>query len=164
MIELVLSGTDASILSLISIVFTILSLILLFIFGLRLRKWKKTYIRMMKGKESRNLEELILEVREKIAEQDDRLASNQEQMSKLLQAIRTMKNKMGIIRYPAFSGEGSDLSFSVALIDEEKNGVVITALHTRNESYVYAKPIKEGTSDYPLTPEEKEAINRASAF
>ena len=69
--------------------------------------------------------------------------------------------KIGLIRYNPFSGVGSNQSFSVAILDQKDNGIVITSLYTREGNRVYAKPVVRGNSEYPLSKEEKEAINRA---
>lgn len=69
--------------------------------------------------------------------------------------------QVGLIRYNAFARTGGDLSFSLALLDAKGNGVVLTSLCGRNETRVFAKPLKEGQSPYPLTEEEKEAISQA---
>lgn len=69
--------------------------------------------------------------------------------------------KMGIVRYNAFSNTGSDLSFSLALLDKNNNGVVLNGVYGRDNSNIYAKPVKEGISTYILSEEEKEAIRRA---
>ena len=69
--------------------------------------------------------------------------------------------KLGVVRFNPFSDVGSDLSFSVALLDGGNNGVVITSLYNRNENRVYAKPIKSGQSNYTLSEEEKQALEKA---
>jgi hypothetical protein len=53
---------------------------------------------------------------------------------------------------------GSSQSFSLALLDENGSGAVISAIYSREGIRVYAKPIKEGKSEQALTPEEEEAI------
>ena len=68
---------------------------------------------------------------------------------------------MGIVRFNPFSGVGSDQSFSVALLDKNDNGIVITSLYNREGNRVYAKPIKTGVSEYLLSTEEKSAIEKA---
>jgi hypothetical protein len=68
---------------------------------------------------------------------------------------------VAIIRYNAFGETGSDLSFSVAIVDDAQNGVVITSIFGREESRVYAKPLTAGTSTYPLSDEEQAAIRKA---
>ena len=69
--------------------------------------------------------------------------------------------KIGIVRYNPFSEIGGDQSFSVALLDDNDNGVVITSLYTREGNRVYGKPVVKGKSEYLLTEEEKKAILKA---
>jgi hypothetical protein len=58
---------------------------------------------------------------------------------------------------------GGDLSFSLALLDKNGDGIVLTGLFSRNSSSVYAKPITDGSSTYPLSQEEIQAIQKAMA-
>lgn len=69
--------------------------------------------------------------------------------------------QVGFMRYNAFDDIGSDLSFSLALLDDNSNGVVISNIYGRDESNVYAKPISRGSSNYPLSVEEKEVVEMA---
>lgn len=78
---------------------------------------------------------------------------------------RVLRSKVGtpqVFRYNAFSDQGSDLSFSVALVDEDQNGVVFSSIYGREESRTYAKPVMQGTSRYPLTEEETSVISQAA--
>jgi hypothetical protein len=68
---------------------------------------------------------------------------------------------VGVVRFNPFADKGGDQSFAVAFLDDHSDGVVFTGLHSRSEVRVYAKPIVGGTSTYPLTDEESEAISRA---
>lgn len=69
--------------------------------------------------------------------------------------------KVGIVRYSAFKDTGSDLSFAVAMLDENNDGVVFNGIYSREMSNIYAKPVKNGVSEYTLSEEEKDAIRRA---
>ena len=69
--------------------------------------------------------------------------------------------KVGIYRYSAFQDTGSDLSFTLALLDEHNNGVIFNGIYSREMSNIYAKPIENGNSKYTLSDEEKIAIDRA---
>ena len=69
--------------------------------------------------------------------------------------------KVGIVRFNPFSEIGGNQSFSLALLDGNNDGVVITSLYTREGNRVYSKPIKQGKSKYLLSTEEKEAIEKA---
>ena len=68
---------------------------------------------------------------------------------------------MGIVRYSAFRDTGSDLSFAVALLDENNSGVVFNGIYSREMSNIYAKPVEKGNSKYTLSNEELQAIDRA---
>ena len=69
--------------------------------------------------------------------------------------------KVGIVRYNAFKDVGSDLSFTLALLDEKNDGVVLNGIYSREISNIYAKPIQNGTSKYTISAEENEAIQKA---
>lgn len=69
--------------------------------------------------------------------------------------------KTAIIRYNPFSNVGSDQSFSIALLDADNNGIVITSLYSREGNRVYSKPVKNGKSEYSLSKEEEKVIEQA---
>lgn len=69
--------------------------------------------------------------------------------------------KIGIVRYNAYKDTGSDLSFTLAMLDENNNGVVLNGIYSRETSNIYAKPVENGKSSYILSEEEQEAIRRA---
>ena len=69
--------------------------------------------------------------------------------------------KIGIVRYNAFKDTGSDLSFALAMLDENNNGVVLNGIYSREMSNIYAKPVQNGKSNHTISEEEKEAIQKA---
>ena len=69
--------------------------------------------------------------------------------------------KVGIVRYSAFKDTGSDLSFALALLDENDNGVVLNGIYSREMSNIYAKPVEKGQSTYMVSEEEAQAIEKA---
>ena len=69
--------------------------------------------------------------------------------------------KIGIVRYNAFKDTGSDLSFALALLDEDNTGVVMNGIYSREMSNIYAKPVEKGKSPYTISEEEKLAIDKA---
>ena len=69
--------------------------------------------------------------------------------------------KVGMIRFNPFPEVGGDQSFSIAVLDADNNGFVITSHYLRELNRVYAKPIEKGISKYQLSKEEIEAINKA---
>jgi hypothetical protein len=93
------------------------------------------------------------------------LEKNFEKLSQEMESLKKEQKfsiqKIGIVRYNPFSEVGGDQSFSIALLDGNNNGSVITSLYTREGNRVYGKPIKNSSSVYPLSEEEKKAIEKA---
>jgi hypothetical protein len=69
--------------------------------------------------------------------------------------------RTGLVRYNPFDDTGADLSFSLAVLSEDQDGIVLTSLWGRDEVRVYAKPVQKGTSRYALSNEEKQALAMA---
>ncbi|MDQ6421892.1 DUF4446 family protein [Paenibacillus sp. LHD-117] len=126
--------------------------------GARLKKLRKQYVAVMGNTGITNIEDVVMEVKNRLEEQ----RQHSEKLTKRVETIESelpqVKGKVGIVRFNPFSDGGSDLSFSLAIVNEEKDGAVFSSLHSRENSYVYAKPVVKGESNYPLTPEEKQAI------
>ncbi|NLM07103.1 MAG: DUF4446 family protein [Tissierellia bacterium] len=90
------------------------------------------------------------------------------EMNLIKQEIKKLEGKLafaiqyvGIVKYNAFDNVGNNLSFSLALLDQFKNGVIITSIYGRDFTTIYGKPIQYGKSDYQLSDEEIEAVDRA---
>ena len=75
---------------------------------------------------------------------------------------RASLQKVGIKRFNPFKEVGGDQSFSIALLDADNNGLVLTGYYSREMNRVYTKPIENGQSKYPLSDEEIEAIKKAN--
>lgn len=74
---------------------------------------------------------------------------------------RSFVQKIGIVRFNPFKELGGDHSFSLAILNGEDSGVIITSLHTRDRTRVYMKDIKKGKSTFELSSEEKKALHSA---
>lgn len=68
---------------------------------------------------------------------------------------------IAVVRYDAFNDMGGRLSFSAALLDDAGDGLVLTSINGRTETRTYAKGVKAGGSDHPLSPEETQVIEHA---
>ena len=140
----------------------VLLLVLYIISVANLSKLRKSYSKFMsKLGNGNNIEEIMKEYIKKV---DTVQAKNEEIISfcKVLdENLKKCTQKIGIVRYNAFKDTGSDLSFSLAILDDYNNGVVLNGIYDRDSSNIYAKPVENGASKYVLSNEEKEAINRA---
>jgi hypothetical protein len=68
---------------------------------------------------------------------------------------------VAVVRYDAFGDQSGNTSWSMALLDDAGDGVVVTTINGRDSGRAYAKNVRGGASDVPLSPEEKEAVNYA---
>ena len=68
---------------------------------------------------------------------------------------------IGLVRFNPFEDTGSNQSFALALLDADANGVILSSLHSRQQTRVYLKAINGGRCDAPLSAEETEALNQA---
>ncbi len=84
-----------------------------------------------------------------------------------VQALRSESNDalrhLEVVRYDAFGDMGGRLSWSLALLDDGGNGVVLTSIHGRSEARTYAKNLTAWACDQAMSPEEEEVVGRAKA-
>jgi hypothetical protein len=77
--------------------------------------------------------------------------------------VRTALGRVGFVRYNPFEDTGGALSFALAILDSTGAGFVVSSLHARTGTRIYAKPIEGGKSEATLSAEEIEAVSRAMA-
>lgn len=128
----------------------------------QVRKWRKVF---SGGNEGENLPENLEDIIEKIAQRLKLHDEFSEQTSSTLEAINNQLNTatqhVGIIRYNGNGDDGGNLSFSAALLDAHQSGIIITSLHGRQNSRIYAKIVVAGTSEQTLSEEERDALIQA---
>jgi hypothetical protein len=90
----------------------------------------------------------------------DVLALRQEVAALRLDSADALRH-LSVVRYDAFTDMGGKLSWSVALLDDHGNGVVLTSIHGRSDSRTYAKAIAGWVCEQPLSPEEQDAVTHA---
>ena len=84
-----------------------------------------------------------------------------QEVAALRTEARDALRHLAVVRYDAFGDMGGHLSWSVALLDDGGNGVVLTSIHGRSEARTYAKSISAWRCDQQLSPEESEAVEAA---
>ena len=108
-----------------------------------------------------NLDEMLKEYLRDVSEIKRDNSEIKAYYTKLDSDIDSCIQKIGLVRYNAFKDVGSDLSFAIALLDRNDNGVIFNGLYGSESSNIYAKPIKGGVSKYQLSDEEKTALEIA---
>lgn len=146
---------------LIMIALLLLTVILFFVIVLRLKKSLQKYKGLLRGTDGKSLEEILVEkgrVLEHILLEMEIIkdtAKTAEESSK------NSIQKVGLVRYNAFEDTGGDLSFALALLNSEADGVVLTGIFSQEESRTYCKPVCRGESKHQLSKEERKAIAQA---
>ncbi|MBE6050536.1 MAG: DUF4446 family protein [Clostridium sp.] len=144
-----------------------MSIIILLLFVLVIVLFKsvgnveKRYRKLMRGTSNKNLEELIVSKLELIEQANENSQVALDKCAETREKMKDCVQKVAIMRYKAFEDVGSDLSFSIAILDEHNDGILLTGIYGRQESTTYAKPIDQGISRYDLSEEEICVLNEA---
>ncbi|GAW93659.1 DUF4446 family protein [Calderihabitans maritimus] len=136
-------------------------LLFLIMLGLRFRSLRYRYERLMRGAKGISLEKRIGEYADIAVENKEKTENLEQQLLHIKQTLARSVQHIGLVRFNAFPEVGSNLSFALALLDQEGNGVVISSIYGREETRIFTKPVVNGDSIYHLSEEEKQAINEA---
>ena len=137
-------------------------LIINFFFFLKLKKINKKLKKFLSGKNGKDLEGFLMEQNDKIRTMDKEIQDLFDISGKIHQLSFRGMHKTGLIRFNPFKDIGGDQSFAIALLDGKNSGLLISSLHTKEGTRVYAKPVVQGKpTKYLFTEEEKQAIQMA---
>ena len=117
--------------------------------------------RVFGGKRAGDLEEVLRAVAKELRELDASRDEVEKYLETVEKRLRRSVQHVGIVRFNPFEDAGGDQSFAIAVLDESKNGIVISSLYGRGMSRIYAKPLEKAASRYQLSEEEKRAIAEA---
>ncbi|PWK16597.1 DUF4446 family protein [Tumebacillus permanentifrigoris] len=140
----------------------IVMLILFIVSMVRMAQVRKRYRNLMKGLKDANLEEILFQYTDDVQRLEAQVQDVVTAQDRLQHDMELSIGPVGVLRYNAFPDAGSDLSYSIALLNRDADGVVLSSIFGREESRTYAKPIVAGASSYKLSEEEQEAIHRAT--
>ncbi|MBF8984435.1 DUF4446 family protein [Lutibacter sp. B2] len=135
--------------------------ILLCVQSTAITKLKKKYSVLSNNVEGKNIEDLIGGYYKKIEQVDMNNQQIQNQVNEIEKNVLDCVQNVGFVQYDAFDDVGGKLSFSIALLDQEHNGFLLTSMYSRSNHVVYGKPITEGQSVHSLSEEEQEALKKA---
>jgi len=116
---------------------------------------------LLSGKTAGDFESVIDEFVKTARRLDERTKLIAQEIDSINERLAKALQKIYTVRFNPFRDQGSNQSFATALMDENGDGVVISSLYSRDKVSVYAKPLKETKSEYELSEEEREAINKA---
>ncbi|MFV0528406.1 MAG: DUF4446 family protein [Lachnospiraceae bacterium] len=157
-------GTVSSIVILVLIVFLIVSLMCIINLTLKISRLERKYKYFMKGKDGQSLEKVFA----KKFGQIDKLMETNEIFSHEVGMIKKSSNqtfsKYGVEKYDAFEDVGGKMSFVLALLDKKNTGIILNAIHSRDNCFLYIKEIVKGESFVMLSEEEVKALRTAVNF
>ena len=142
------------------------ALVLLLLIGfllqsLRLGRALRGYRDLVRDGESGSLHDRLVGA----AEQSVRASARMSEMEAMHAVIDRRSQRslqhIGLVRFNPFDDTGSDQSFAIALLDEQRDGIVISSLHGRANTRVFAKPVSNASSPHNLSDEESQAIRIA---
>lgn len=133
-------------------------LVLLILQIVKTNKLKKRLDVFLIGKDGASLEQDITNLFEDNKFLKDSADKNKKDIRILYKKMESAYQKMGLVKYDAFNQMGGQLSFSLALLDENNNGFIINSVHSTEGCYSYTKEIKNGECKISLGQEEAEAL------
>ncbi len=139
------------------IVFVALSIVLL----CKVIDLKKKYEAFMKGSDGATLESSMLTKYKEIEKIKKENKLNAEKLDVTCETLINAFQKMGLVKYDAFSEMGGKLSYSLCLLDDKDNGFIITSIHSRESCNSYIKEIIRGKSYVIMSTEERQALEAA---
>lgn len=144
-----------------------LSLILLIAFiicMIKMNKLYRRYDRFMRGKDAETLEDTMINIMEQLKDLNAKDRANKDMMKSLSKQVKDSFQKFGFVKYNAFKGMGGNLSFVLAMLDDNNTGFVLDAVHSREGCYLYLKEVEEGATEVLLGSEEQEALEQALGY
>lgn len=140
----------------------IVLVILVIVLWIHLRRLRARLTAFFAGKNGKDLETVLEEQLRETKVLDTEIQELYEISNRLRELALKSVHKVSVLRFNPFKEVGGNQSFSVALLDGKNSGVVLSSLHTREGTRVYAKPVLSGeAAAFPFTEEEKNAIRQA---
>lgn len=127
----------------------------------RARALNKRIQRLAAGATGASLERVLIDHLARVEEVDTLQRQIEQRVCALEGQIPLCVQRVGLVRYDAFEDVGGQQSFSLAMLDAQQNGVVLTGVYSRSDVRVYAKAIRQGQPSHPLSEEELQAVQTA---
>ena len=143
------------------VVMFIIQIVMYVMLNTKYRRLQKSYVTFMRGKNGKNLEKSIFGKFDELDEIAELVRANEKEVKEISEKMKTHYQKVGIVKYDAFHEMGGELSFALTMLDENNNGWIFNAMHSREGCYTYIKEVVNGESYIELSSEEKECLEKA---
>ena len=141
----------------------LVTIIILIITLCKLKKLRRRIDDLTRGKDTESMEDIMLNFFERIESLEKNEKATRSDLKEIKENLKITYQKTGLVKYDAFREMSGALSYSLALLDKENNGVLISSMYSREGCYTYAKDIEHGECKINLSEEEAEALKQAIA-
>lgn len=128
---------------------------------MRQSRLEKRYKIFMKGQDGQSLEKQFIRQLNQIDKLMEIKDDHMQEINLLKEKFNRLYSKYGVEKYDAFDDVGGKLSFVLALLDYENTGIILNAIHSRDNCFLYLKEIVKGESYVMLSQEEVAALRKA---
>ena len=157
-------GIDPGIIIIILLIIVIILIGSMISYSLRLSRLERKYKMFMKGSDAQSLEKTFMRKFAQIDRLYEAKENHEQTIKSIVKNFRVIFSKYGVEKYDAFDDVGGKLSFALALLDKENTGLILNAVHSRDNCFLYLKEIVKGESYVMLSQEEVEALRKAVNF
>ena len=157
-------GIDPGIIIIILLIIVIVLIGSMISYSLRLSRLERKYKMFMKGSDAQSLEKTFMRKFAQIDRLYEAKENHEQTIKSIVKNFRVIFSKYGVEKYDAFDDVGGKLSFALALLDKENTGLILNAVHSRDNCFLYLKEIVKGESYVMLSQEEVEALRKAVNF
>lgn len=157
-------GLDSGIVIFILLIVSIILLVSLVSCNMRLSRLERKYRLFMRGTDGQSLEKVFVRKFAQIDRLYEAKEDHEHDINFLKKNFGLIFSKYGVEKYDAFDDVGGKLSFALALLDKDNSGLIMNAVHSRDNCFLYLKEIVKGESYVMLSQEEVEALRKAVNF
>ena len=146
-------------LSIVSIIVAVVLIIVL----CKLKTLKRRVDSLTRGKDTESLEDIIVSYLERVESLEEGEEITRAALNAIKDNLKITYQKTGLVKYDAFREMSGALSYSLALLDQKNDGILISSMYSREGCYTYAKDVVNGECKINLSEEETEALKQAVA-
>jgi len=144
------------------LIFSIIIVVWLTAVTFLLFKTIKHYRQLISKSKKKDLQSLLERILKKTEKHNKVILELDKDIKSIQKQTRIHLQKIGFVRFNPFSDTGGDQSFCLSILDEKDNGIVLSSLHSRGQTRLYAKKVEKGKGhDFELSKEEQQTIKKA---
>lgn len=141
----------------------VLALVAILWLARRLGQLERRIAGLTRGREGDSLETVLRQTLDRVDSVAREVVDLEGRTTTLEVKGRRALQRLGLVRYNPFEDTGSNQSFAIAILDADDDGVILSSLHARSGTRIYAKSLTRGVTDLALSEEESEALRLAKS-